>query len=342
MTDVDTDAVVVVIPFFNGSAFIERALRSVMEQTRPAREIIVVDDGSQASDAKALVDLSTSLRFEVIRQDNAGQSSARNTGVANSSSPLICFLDQDDYFLPDHIEKLVSTWTTERAPSVGYVYGDAQRVDLNGDLIHERVIASHSTHPKATTVDFLTADMFILPSASIISRALYSAIGGFHPDLRGYEDDDFFLRAHFAGFRGIHLDLPVVAWTLNPDSSSHSPTMAQSRLVYLRRVNALIASLPEATRRELEPHIYPRFVSLFAYDLAAPLAVGNEFSKAESRFHEVVDMCRTSGVSVPVNTSLIIRIMSLLVSLPIPLRRAAARALLSSTMKKLRASFRRQ
>ncbi len=193
-----------------------------------------------------------------------------------------------------------------------------------------------------TTVDFLTADMFILPSASIISRALHSAMGGFHSDLRGYEDDDFFLRAHFAGFRGIHLDLPVVAWTLNPDSSSHSPTMAQSRLVYLRRVNALIASLPEAKRHELEPHIYPRFVTLFAYDLVAPLAVGDEFRIAESRFHEVVELCRTAGVPIPINTRVIIGIMSLLVSLPIPLRRAAARALLSSKMKKLRTSFRRQ
>jgi len=338
----DADDVVVVIPFFNGTAFIERAVRSVMKQTRPAREIIVVDDGSRDSEAKALAGLSASLGFEVIRQDNAGQSSARNTGVANSSSPLICFLDQDDYFLQDHIDKLVSVWMTERSPSLGYVYGDAQRIDLNGDLIHERVIKDHSTHPKVATEDFLTSDMFILPSASIISRELYSAIGGFHPELRGYEDDDFFLRAHFAGFRGIHLDIPVVAWTLNPDSSSHSPTMAQSRLVYLRRVNALIASLPEAKRRELEPHIYPRFVSLFAYDLAAPLAVGNEFTMAESRFHEVVELCRTSGVTLTNNTRIIIKIMSLLGSLPIPLRRAAARVLMSPLFRKLRALLKRQ
>jgi glycosyltransferase involved in cell wall biosynthesis len=338
----NADAVVVVIPFFNGTAFIERAVRSVMNQTCPANEIIVVDDGSLAPEAKVLADLSTSLGFAVIRQDNAGQSSARNMGVANSSSPLICFLDQDDYFLPDHIDKLVSAWTTEGSPSVGYVYGDAQRVDLNGDLIHERVIKSHSTHPKLTTVDFLTSDMFILPSASIISREMYSAIGGFHSELRGYEDDDFFLRAHFAGFRGIHLDVPVVAWTLNPDSSSHSPTMAQSRLTYLHRVIALIASLPEAARCELETHIYPRFVSLFAYDLAAPLAVGNEFSMAESRFHEVVDLCRTSGVTLTNNTRIIITIMGLLGSLPIPLRRAAARVLVSPLFRKLRALLKRQ
>jgi hypothetical protein len=71
----------------------------------------------------------------------------------------------------------------------------------------------------------------------------------------------------------------------------------------------------------------------------AIIALENIITPAEARS---IEMCRTSGVSVPVNTSLIIRIMSLLVSLPIPLRRAAARALLSSTMKKLRASFRRQ
>jgi len=336
----DSESVVAIIPFFNGSAFIERAVRSVLSQTRPAKEIIVVDDGSHDSEAQFLLDLSTTLGFDVIRQGNGGQSSARNTGVANSTSPLICFLDQDDYFHPDHIEKLVSTWTAERSMSVGYVYGDAQRVDLNGDVIHQRVIKSHSIHPKETTADFLRSDMFILPSASVISRAMYSEIGGFHPELRGYEDDDFFLRAHCAGFRGIHLDLPVVAWTLNPDSSSHSPTMAQSRLVYLHRVNGLIATMPEETRRELAPHVYPRFVSLFAYDLAAPLAKGAEFTKAESRFREVVEMCRTSHVSVPFTTRIIISIMSLLGLLPVSMRRVAARVLLSPRMRKLRTTFR--
>ena len=337
----DDESVAVIIPFFNGMQFIERAVRSVLNQTTPAREFVVVDDGSRPSEARGLRALAEAVGFTVVHQKNAGQSAARNTGVANTSSPLICLLDQDDYFLPDHIETLMSAWRSRLSPSVGYVYGDTQRVDMHGAVIHERVITTHSPHPKTTTADFLTADMFILPSASIISRDMYSAIGGFHPELRGYEDDDFFLRAHFAGYQGIHLDQSVVAWTLNPDSSSHSPTMAQSRLVYLNRVTALIASLPESDKRELDPLIYPRFVSLFAYDLVAPLAAGEDFIKAESRFRDVVEMCRRSGVSVPINTRIIIGIMTLLGWMPLGLRRAAARGLLSPRLRKVRSSIRR-
>ena len=99
--------------------------------------------------------------------------------------------------------------------------------------------------------------------------------------------------------------------------------------------------LRERKKRELDPLIYPRFVSLFAYDLVAPLAAGEDFIKAESRFRDVVEMCRRSGVSVPINTRIIIGIMTLLGWMPLGLRRAAARGLLSPRLRKVRSSIRR-
>lgn len=335
------ELVSVVIPFYNGMAFIERAVRSVMNQTSPAQQIVVVDDGSHESESRGLSDLASSLGFTVIRQDNAGQSVARNVGVAFSSSPLICLLDQDDFFLHDHIEQLLATWASHRSPSMGYVYGDTQRVDLHGEVIHEQFIKSHSTHPKVTTADFLATDMFILPSASMFSREMFNAIGGFHSDLRGYEDDDFFLRAHLAGYRGVFLDRPVVAWTLNPESSSHSSTMAASRMEYLRRVTALIAAMPDTEKRELATHFYPRFVSQIAYELAVLRAAGDEATMAESRLREVLVLHRESGTSLPINTRIIIGLMTMTRTLPHPVTRIATRVALSRPLRKLRSVLRR-
>jgi glycosyltransferase involved in cell wall biosynthesis len=337
----DLESVSVVIPFYNGMAFIERAVRSVINQTSPAQQIVVVDDGSHESESQGLTALASSLGFSVVRQDNAGQSVARNAGIAFSSSSLICLLDQDDFFLPDHIEQLLSTWKSHRSPSVGYVYGDTQRVDLHGDVLHEQFIKSHSTHPKVTTADFLATDMFILPSASMFSREMFNAIGGFHSELRGYEDDDFFLRAHLAGFRGVFLDRPVVAWTLNPESSSHSSTMAASRMVYLRRVTAMIAAMPDAEKRELATHFYPRFVSQFAYELAMLRAAGDEATMAESRLRETLVLCRESGASLPINTRIVIGLMSMTRTLPLPLTRIVTRVALSRPLRKLRSALRR-
>jgi glycosyltransferase involved in cell wall biosynthesis len=337
----DADAVVVVIPFHNGMAFIERAVRSVLDQTHPAHEIVVVDDGSTEAEAQGLTALASTLGFSVIRQDNAGQSVARNTGVAHSSSPLICLLDQDDFFLPDHIEQLLAIWNSHRSPSVGYVYGDTQRVDLNGDIVYEHFIKSHSTHPKVTMADFLTSDMYILPSASLFSRDMFDAIGGFHPELRGYEDDDFFLRAQMAGFRGIFLDRPVVAWTFNPGSSSHSPTFAASRMVYLRRVTAILAGLSDTDKRELAPHFYPRFVSQIAYDLSALRAAGKEHDLAEARLREALMLYRESGTPLPINTRLVIGLMAVTRSLPDPMTRIAMSVALSRPLRRLRSALRR-
>jgi glycosyltransferase involved in cell wall biosynthesis len=335
------EAVAVVIPFHNGMAFIERAVCSVLAQTSPAHEIVVVDDGSTEAEAQGLAALATHLGFSVIRQDNAGQSVARNTGVENSSSPLICLLDQDDFFLPDHIEQLLATWHSHRSPSVGYVYGDTQRVDLNGEIVHGHFIKSHSVHPKVTTADFLTADMYILPSASLFSRDMFDAIGGFHPELRGYEDDDFFLHAHLAGYRGVFLDRPVVAWTLNPGSSSHSSTFAASRMVYLRRVTAILAGLSDSDKRELAPHVYPRFVTQIAYDLLALRAAGKEHALAESRLREALVLYRESGAPLPINTRIVIGLMSVTRTLPDPVTRIATRVALSRPLRKLRSALRR-
>ena len=96
----------VVIPVFNGEKFIARAINSVLDQTFPANEIIVVDDGS--TDNTAAVVRSYGDRVRYFIQKNSGPGAARNLGIKNASSQWIAFLDADDEYLPHKLQSQVN------------------------------------------------------------------------------------------------------------------------------------------------------------------------------------------------------------------------------------------
>jgi glycosyltransferase involved in cell wall biosynthesis len=117
--DVSSPKVSVVIPAYRASRTIGRAIDSVLAQTRPASEIIVVDDGSPDDTGAAVAPYGEQVRL--LRKANGGAASARNLGIDQSAGDLIAFLDADDYWEPHKLEKQLGVLTEH--PEVGAVAG---------------------------------------------------------------------------------------------------------------------------------------------------------------------------------------------------------------------------
>ncbi|MFZ9033203.1 MAG: glycosyltransferase family 2 protein, partial [Anaerohalosphaeraceae bacterium] len=94
-----------VIPAYNAEKYIARSINSVLNQTCPVDEIIVVDDGSTDSTAEVIKSYGGKVRY--IHQQNAGVSAARNTGIQAATCEWVAFLDADDEWLPEKIERQV-------------------------------------------------------------------------------------------------------------------------------------------------------------------------------------------------------------------------------------------
>ncbi|KKH27280.1 hypothetical protein DU37_05645 [Methanosarcina mazei] len=106
----------VVVPLYNKELYVERAITSILNQTFQDFEIIVVNDGSTDNSAKVVMNIIDS-RISLIQQENGGVSKARNTGIQESKSELIAFLDADDEWMPGFLEKILKL--RSKYPSAG-------------------------------------------------------------------------------------------------------------------------------------------------------------------------------------------------------------------------------
>lgn len=237
--------VAAVIPLYNGAEFIEEAIQSVLRQTEPADEIIIVDDGSTDEGpeiVRALVKLNP---ITLLSKPNGGQSSARNMAVRHTNCSHIAFLDQDDAWYEDHLEILKKQFHRSSAQRLALVYGNLDIVDRRGRMISYCILNDiPSPQPKTSLRQCLEQDLFILPSATVVSRDAIVDVGFFDERLSGYEDDDLFTRMFSAGYRSIYINQAVTRWRLYGGSSSFSERMANSRMIYFRKQIELFPNDP--------------------------------------------------------------------------------------------------
>ncbi len=175
-----------IIPVFNRAETLIRALDSVAAQTRPPDEVIVVDDGSTDGVEEIIARHYPGVR--VIRQANAGVSSARNRGIAAASGEWIALLDSDDEWRPEKLERQ----TQALAEKPGYHLCHTNEIWIrNGRRVNEG-----RRHKKSGGNIFhkCLPLCVISPSSVVIRRELLRELGGFDESLPVCEDYDLWLR----------------------------------------------------------------------------------------------------------------------------------------------------
>ena len=180
-------AVSVIIPTFNRSRKVVRAISSVLHQTFTDHEIIVVDDGSMDATEDAVAQFAERVTY-IAHSSNRGVSAARNTGIQRSAAPLIAFLDSDDHWLP---EKL--------AVQVGFFNQHPKALACQTEEIwirNSRRVNPQKKHLKPSGDIFEPALKLCLvsPSAVMLKRSLLEEVGLFDEDLPVCEDYDLWLR----------------------------------------------------------------------------------------------------------------------------------------------------
>lgn len=267
-------SIAVVIALYNGERFIDETLRAVFAQSLSPDEIVVVDDGSSDRGTEIVEKLAEKHPITLIKGEHCGQSAARNLGIDSTTSDLIAVLDHDDAWYPRHLEKLRQPFLeSHRDRPLGWVYSDVDEMWADGKIVNHQLLQHFSaTHPKRSLAECLAGDMYVLPSASLVSREAFYSVGGFDEQLVGYEDDDFFLRVFQAGFDNVFIPEALSKWRIHSGSSAHSSSMSRSRLVYFHK---LIRVLP--------PGASDHHGNELIGDLVAPRMlrhVGSEFAVA--------------------------------------------------------------
>jgi glycosyltransferase involved in cell wall biosynthesis len=222
-----------IVPVFNGERYLQQALDSVLEQTYTPLELIVSDDGS-TDGTRAVVDAyGDSVRY--LHQPNGGHAAARNLGLSIAQGEFVAFLDADDLWHPEKIERQVARLrgrpTVDACVTfVRNFWGPAE------DRLSEDARLTEAV-PGYRSVTLLAR------------RTLFERAGRFNPALRHGNDTDWFLRAAERG-AVIELMPDVLVYRRLHDANRSRLLAAASRQEYVRIVKASLDRRREAGRRQ--------------------------------------------------------------------------------------------
>ena len=271
----------VIIPAYNRARDLPGAVASVMAQTYPALEILIVDDGSSDGTEEVVSELDAPIRY--WRQENQGAAAARNRGLAEATGDLVAFLDVDDRWVPDKLD--IQIRALHCASEAGWCTANLFAVDPEGrrrpghrglqdcvpvfnDLgvapddwfssrlaVHEvaGATARHVVY-SGNVFPLLLHGNFVFPSATLIKRELAHQIGPFDPRFRRAEDNDYFLSMADAAPVAI-VATPLVAYRTGADDAITNPAHSEQLIdEAMECLGAAVRRKPSLTVEEEEAY----------------------------------------------------------------------------------------
>lgn len=205
----------IIMATYNQASYIEESLRSILEQGFRDYEIIVVNDGSTDDTEKVLEPYRDKIRY--LYQPNAGPAAAHNLGFKHSEGDLIAFLNSDDLWMPDKLEKQVRY--LDDHPNVGLVHADYMKIDALGNPMGPNI---HSLQRPSMTLSDLVRKNTVWIGTVIIRKPWIEKVNGLDPGSNPTEDFDLWVRLAYCGCVFGYVPEVLAKWRRHPTNISRS------------------------------------------------------------------------------------------------------------------------
>lgn len=181
----------VVIPTYNRANFLSRSIGSALRQSLPICEVLVTDDGSTDNTLPVLRDIARKEpRVRILQQENGGANKARNAGIEAAKSDWIAFLDSDDYWEEEKLEKQFEAMAGE--PDIVAAFTGTRQHFANRTK-------TYLPKDDPTLFDLRCNNELSSTSTCVASRKALLKVGGFDPELPSCQDWDLWLRLRRVG-----------------------------------------------------------------------------------------------------------------------------------------------
>lgn len=246
-----------IIPVYNTDHRLADAIESVLSQTYRVHEVLVVDDGSTNPETIRILE-SYKDQITLVQQPNSGASAARNKAAQLASGNWLAFLDSDDLWLPDKLEKQVAE--IRRNPEAALCYGSMIWCDLDGNRHVRRVKEPHDLWPAIRLGNQFP------PTVTMIRKDVFLSAGGFRLGLKtSCEDWELFIRIAYSHKVCCVLN-PVAVYNVSWSSVSMRPEIMLPTTLSI--IDSLLVGISAPVsrwlwRRKIEASIWQRAAIAF-------------------------------------------------------------------------------
>jgi glycosyltransferase involved in cell wall biosynthesis len=242
----------VIIPTYKRAHSIRKAIESILSQTFQDLEVIIVDDASP-DETEIIVNSIGDQRIKYIKNEtNQERCVSRNLGIEEAIGTYICFLDSDDYHLPNHLQDLYDLIQSKQAP-VAFFFTNAWDETEDG-LRTERLCPDFQFHSRSHSEFVYFLKYTVNPQRWCVHRSIFEKIQ-FDPEVIICEDMDTSLRIVNLGYPVYQLNERTTVYVAAADSFTHGDTQKwEKELSYLKRIFAkkeLKGKLPLTERNRL-------------------------------------------------------------------------------------------
>jgi len=296
----------VIVPAYNAAVYLPHAIDSVLAQTYPNWEIVIVDDGS-ADDTRAVADSYRSKlqdKLQYIYQPNRGLPAARNAGIRAARGEFIALLDADDVWLPHRLERGIAVMDAD--PGAGLVHARVVRINPQGSITGQLKVKPKCMSGSIARHVYTRRAHIVCPTVMFRKSCLQTA-GWFDETMQATEDRDLWFRIALR-YRVVYINEVLAYYRLSPSSmtsnldrllkaqlyfvAKHQRSGAATRLDQLQALGNIYRELGDSLFRG--GALTKAIASYFRAVRYNPLSVPNVYMLFRAIMDPVVKVCVTA------------------------------------------------